>query len=191
MELPQETEDKWMEDKGPPPPLGGHKRAHDRANWEGVKRRRDTLEEELWDLRPPRGPWEDEMALEPPPGQRAWSPKRPIEDQDGEEPLEGLEAGEEANFEGPRTRRQAAKERKVMFAVESALEGDEFESVCTRRQDGTVDMEPTNLTRMCTLLKEKVSKPYRQNKQAARYHLYAKESIRLPAGTAVEADLGY
>ena len=78
-----------------------------------------------------------------------------------------------------------------MFAVESALEGDEFESVCTRRQDGTVDMEPTNLTRMCTLLKEKVSLPYPQNKQAARYHLYAKENIRLPAGTAVEADLGY
>ena len=85
----------------------------------------------------------------------------------------------------------ATKERKVMFAVESALEGEEFESVCTRRRDGTVDMESANLARMCTLLKEKVNLPYRQNKQVARYHLYANENIRLPAGTAVEADLGY
>ena len=38
------------------------------------------------------------MDLEPPPGQRARSPKRPIEDQDGKEPVEGLEAGEEANL---------------------------------------------------------------------------------------------
>ena len=63
--------------------------------------------------------------------------------------------------------------------------------MCTRQPDGTVDMEPANLTRTCTLPAEKVSLPYCQNKQVARYHLYAKDNIQLPAGTPVEADLGY
>ena len=84
-----------------------------------------------------------------PPGQRARSPKRPLEDPGGEEPENGLELGGEDEYAGPSTRRRAAKERKVMLAIESALEEKEFKSVCTRRPDGTVDMEPANLASMC------------------------------------------
>ena len=48
----------------------------------------------------------------------------------------------------------------MIFAAEPPLERDDFESVCTRQLDGTVDMEPANLTRMCTLLMENAKLPY-------------------------------
>ncbi len=60
-----------------------------------------------------------------------------------------------------------------------------------RRTDGTVDTEPANLTRMCILKASDVHLPYRQNKKTARYHLYAKETVHLPARTAVTVELGY
>ena len=68
-----------METQGPLPPLGGHRRPDDREDWEEVKRRKDTLEEELEDLEPLSEHWGDE--LEPQPGlsgQWAWSLKRPL-----------------------------------------------------------------------------------------------------------------
>ena len=40
----------------------------------------------------------------------------------------------------PRTCRRAAKESWVRFASDLPLEGEDFESVCARRPDGTVDM---------------------------------------------------
>ncbi|MCP3664242.1 MAG: hypothetical protein GY696_17420 [Gammaproteobacteria bacterium] len=52
-------------------------------------------------------------------------------------------------------------------------------------------MEPANLAWMCTLLTDAANLSYHQNKRAARYHVYAKDSIKLPAETAVEVDLGY
>ncbi len=57
--------------------------------------------------------------------------------------------------------------------------------------DGTIDMEPANLARMCTMLKPEAKLPYRQNKTATRYHVYASQDIQLPARAAVEVDLGY
>ncbi len=113
-----------------------------------------------------------------------------IEDTTDDEPTQEVELEEEEVWASLHTRGRT-KKLKSTFAVQAATDSQEFKSVCTRRPDGTVDMEPADLTRMCTLLAEKVSLPYRQNKQAARYHLYAKENIQLPAETAVEADLGY
>ena len=57
--------------------------------------------------------------------------------------------------------------------------------------DGTIDMEPANLAKMCVVLKPEAKLPYRQNKTAARYHVYANQDIQLPARAAVEVDLGY
>ena len=57
--------------------------------------------------------------------------------------------------------------------------------------DGTIDMEPANLTSMCTILETEAKLPYRQNKKSARYHVYANQDIKLPARAAVQVDLGY
>ena len=44
---------------------------------------------------------------------------------------------------------------------------------------------------MCTILASGTSLPYRQNKKAARYHVYATGDFKLPAKSALEVDLGY
>ena len=116
---------------------------------------------------------EDEMNIQEPPLKTL---KRPREDPNDEETDQEVELVGEKAYAGPRTR-EKTKKRKVTFAVQSATASKEFEIVCTRQPDGTVDMEPANLTRMCTLPAEKVSLPYCQNKQAARYHL---RNIQLP-----------
>ena len=82
------------------------------------------------------------------------------------------------------------KQKRVTF-LQATTNSQEFESVCTRQQDGTIDMKPANLARMCTILTGGASLPYRQNKKAARYHMYATRDIKLPAKSAVEVDLGY
>ncbi|MCP3668654.1 MAG: hypothetical protein GY696_40265, partial [Gammaproteobacteria bacterium] len=108
---------------------------------------------------------EDEMNIQEPPLKTL---KRPREDPNDEETDQEVELVGEKAYAGPRTR-EKTKKRKVTFAVQSATASKEFEIVCTRQPDGTVDMEPANLTRICTLPAEKVSLPYCQNKQAARY----------------------
>ncbi|MCP3662772.1 MAG: hypothetical protein GY696_09785 [Gammaproteobacteria bacterium] len=57
--------------------------------------------------------------------------------------------------------------------------------------DGTIDMKPANLASMCTILTDEAKLPYRQNKKAARYHVYATKNNKLPAKSAVELDLWY
>ncbi len=71
------------------------------------------------------------------------------------------------------------------------VDKQEFESVCIRRKDGTIDLEPANLARMCTLVADNTRLPYRQNKKAAGYHVYAKNNVKLPARSAVTVDIGY
>ena len=58
--------------------------------------------------------------------------------------------------------------------------------------DETVNMEPANLTRICTLLQGgSGSTTLQGNMGFARYHVYAQEAISLPAHTAVEVTIGY
>ena len=87
--------------------------------------------------------------------------------------------------------RSKVKQRRIETVGLANLREKEFESVCRRKPDGTMDMEPANLTRMCTLTAANARLPYRQNKKTARYHVYAKEAIHLPAKTAVTVELGY
>ncbi len=75
--------------------------------------------------------------------------------------------------------------------MQATTSSQEFESACTRMPDGTIDMEPANLAKMCTILTGKAKLLYRQNKKAARYHVYATKDIKLPAKSAVKVDLGY
>ncbi|MCP3661886.1 MAG: hypothetical protein GY696_05215 [Gammaproteobacteria bacterium] len=59
-----------------------------------------------------------------------------------------------------RSRSQAqAKQKKVTF-LQAITNSQEFKSICNRRQDGTIYMEPANLARMCTKLASGASLPY-------------------------------
>ncbi len=75
--------------------------------------------------------------------------------------------------------------------MQATTSSQEFESACTKWQDGTIDMEPANRARMCTILTSEAKLPYCQNEKAARYHVYATKDNKLPAKSAVEVDLGY
>lgn len=104
---------------------------------------------------------EDEMdqgAQPEGPGPLDKSPKRSLEDPTKEE-----EEEEEEARDRPRTRSQTQARKKKVTFLQAATTSQEFESVCTRRPDGTVDMEPANLARMCTLLRDAANLPYRQS----------------------------
>ncbi|MCP3668826.1 MAG: hypothetical protein GY696_41130 [Gammaproteobacteria bacterium] len=65
--------------------------------------------------------------------------------QNPEDLEEELEAGGKVPYVGTRIQRRVAKKKWVRFAADLSLEGEDFESVGTRRPDGTLDMEPANL----------------------------------------------
>ncbi|MCP4993462.1 MAG: DDE-type integrase/transposase/recombinase [Gammaproteobacteria bacterium] len=128
-----------------------------------------------------------EVRPQPSPALRHRLRKRPRDETTADEPPAEARPPSPS---GMQTRNKTKLRRLVAVDLASRQE-KEFESVCRRKPDGTVDLEPANLARMCTLTAANATLPYRQNKKAARYHVYAKEAIHLPASTAVVVDLGY
>ncbi len=87
--------------------------------------------------------------------------KQPMDYQQAELPEERLDQDEALGRPRPNTRSQArANQRRVTLKPDPPT-SQEFESACIRMPDGTIDMEPANLTSMCTILKTEAKLPYR------------------------------
>ncbi|MCP3663592.1 MAG: hypothetical protein GY696_14060 [Gammaproteobacteria bacterium] len=115
--------------------------------------------------------------------------EQPMDYQQAAVPEERADRDEEQDRARPNTHSQARAGQRGQLSCRPQRAA-KSESACTRLQDGTIDMEPANLDRMCTILTSRAL-PYHQNKKAARYHVYATKDIKLPAKSAVEVDLGY